>query len=199
MQIEITGFFPGDRSGKVRWLAYELGLDVQDHWIRFPDTREPDFRAQSPMGVVPVVTIEGVPHRESTAIGHVLVERFGPQLGIGPGEQGRAAYLTWIATFAENVEQKLVECAVSRNGLLPPAVFEANAPLLRKRLPILAGLLPEDGFLCERFTFADITAAYSLRLAVQIGLLERDAVEPWIGGLVERPAAQRARFFEGLA
>ena len=199
MAIEITGFFPGDRSGKVRWLAYELGLEVQDQWIRFPDTADPDFRALSPLRVVPVVRIDGVPHRESTAIGHLLVERFGPELGIAPGAPERAAYLTWIATFAENVEQKLVECAVSKNGLLPPELYEANAPQLKRRMPVLAKLLPSEGFLCGRFTFADIVAAYSLRLAVQTGLLERDAVEPYLGRLIERPAAQQAKFFDGLS
>jgi hypothetical protein len=46
---------------------------------------------------------------------------------------------------------------------------------------------------------ADIVAGYNLRLAVQTGLLDRDAAEPYLSRLVDRPAAQSSRIFASLA
>lgn len=196
--LTLVSFFDGDRSGKLRWLLEELGLPFTEERVRFEDTRKPAYIAQSPLGVVPLLRIDGRTLRESTAIGHHLIETHGPHLGAPVGSPSRVDYLTWISTFSENLEQKLVECAVSKGGLLPPAVFEFNAPLMRKRLGQIAPLLPTEGFLLGEFGFADIVAAYSIRLGVQTGLLERTAVDPWLSRLIERPAAQRANFFKGL-
>lgn len=196
--ITISSFFDGDRSGKVRWLAYELGFDVVEDRVPYARLRDDDFAKRSPLRVIPLVTSNGIEYRESTAIGHVLVETHGPHLGVPVGDPRRAAYLTWISTFVENTEQKLVECALSRAGRYPPEVYETNAPRLRRRLSALAALLPADGHLCGDFTFADIVAAYSLRLAVQYDLLERAAIEPWLTRVMARPAAREANFFDGL-
>ena len=69
----------------------------------------------------------------------------------------------------------------------------------RRKLGVLAAQLPAEGFLCgDAFTLADVLAGYSLRLGVQTGLVERDAVEPYLSRLVARPAAQRARVFASL-
>lgn len=196
--ITISSFFDGDRSGKVRWLAHELGFTIVEDRVPYSALGQDDFAKRSPLRVIPLVQLDGVEHRESTAIGHVLVESYGPHLGVPVGDPRRAAYLTWISTFVENTEQKLVECALSKSGRYPPEVYDKNAPRLRARLAALAALLPTDGHLCGDFTFADIVAAYSLRLAVQAEIIERTAIEPWFTLIMERPAAQQANFFAGL-
>ena len=150
--MTLVSFFDGDRSGKVRWLAHELGLELTEERITFQQTKEPGYLAESPFAVVPLLRTDGRTLRESTAIGHHLIETHGPHLGVAVGAPNRVDYLSWIATFAENLEQKLVECAVSKGGLLPPAVFEFNAPLVRKRLAQIAPLLPQQGFLLGEFT-----------------------------------------------
>jgi len=71
--------------------------------------------------------------------------------------------------------------------------------LARFKLRALSRMLPAAGYLCgERFTVADVLAGYSLRLALGVALVERDAIEPYFRRLVARDAARTARVFTGL-
>jgi glutathione S-transferase len=59
--------------------------------------------------------------------------------------------------------------------------------------------VPEDGFICGRFSLADICAAYVLRIGVEAGLLPMEgALAAYLENLMARPAARAARFFGGL-
>jgi glutathione S-transferase len=198
--ITLYGFGDSDRSGKVRWLAEELGLGVVEERVEFTRHLAPPYTDLNPLGQVPTVRWRDRVLIESTAILHVLAEAHDePKLWIGRGERGREDYLTWLATFAETLEGRLVECAVSRIGLLGPEYFALHEAVLRRKLGVVAERLPRDGFLAGRFTLADVVAGYNLRLAVQTGLLPRDAADPYLGRLVDRPAAQRARIFASLS
>lgn len=198
--IQLHGFSDNDRSGKVRWIARELGLAVEEQRLSPPEHHAPPYVALNPLAQVPTVRFRGETLLESTAICHALAEAFTePKLWIGPGEPGRRAYLFWLAAFAETLEGRLVECAVSKLGILPPAYFSLHEGTVRRKLGVLAARLPKEGYLAgERFTVADVVAGYNLRLGVQVGLLERAAAEPYLGRLVARPAAQESRVFASL-
>ena len=198
--IVLYGFGDNDRSGKVRWVAAELGLEVDERHVKPGDHRAAPYTDKNPLAQIPTVEFRGETLIESTAICHVLAEAFDePKLWIGPREPNRTAYLYWLAVFGENFEARLVECTVSRGGLLGPEYFQAHEKGLRFKLGVVAQRLPSEGYLCgEQFTLADVVAGYSLRLAVQCQLLERDKAEPYLGRLMARKAAAKARVFRNF-
>ncbi len=198
--ITLYGFGDVDRSGKVRWLAAELGLQVDERQVEPGEHRRAPYTDLNPLGQIPTVIFRGETLIESTAICHVIAEAFDrPKLWIGPREPGRSKYLFWLAAFGELLEGRLVECAVSRVGILGPEYYDLHAERVRQKLSVLAERLPREGHLCgEAFTVADVLAGYSLRLAVQSGLVERARVEPYLGRLVAREAAKASRIFASL-
>ena len=198
--LTLYSFGDVDRSGKVRWLAEELGLAVEEERLALGDHRGPPYTELNPMGRVPAVRFRGEVLTESTAICHIMAESFDmPRLWVGVGEAARERYLFWLATFGETLEARLVECAISKAGLIGPEYLTLHAPSVKHTMTVLAGWLPDEGWLCgEAFTVADVLAGYSLRLAVQTELVERATVEPYLGRLIARPAAKRARVFDSL-
>ncbi len=198
--ITLYGFGDNDRSGKVRWVAAELGLEVEERRLTPGEHRKSPYADLNPLLQIPTAEFRGETLLESTAICQVLAEAFDePKLWIGPREPGRKEYLFWLAAFGETLEGRLVESAVSRAGILPPEHFSLHEKPLRFKLRALSKMLPAAGYLCgERFTVADVLAGYSLRLALAVGLVERDAIEPYFGRLVARDAARTARVFTGL-
>ncbi|MCA9516825.1 MAG: glutathione S-transferase family protein [Myxococcales bacterium] len=198
--IVLYGFGDNDRSGKVRWLARELGLAIEERPVAFGAQREGPYLALNPYGHIPTVVFRGETLIESTAACHLIAEAHdAPKLWIGPGEPGRRDYLTWLAIFGETLESRLVETALGKAGILPPAFAELHGERLAFKLGVAAARLPAEGYLAGgRFTLADIVAGYSLRLAVRAGLIAREATEPYLGRLVARPAAAEARFFGAL-
>ena len=198
--VTLYGFGDNDRSGKVRWMAAELGLRVEERPIKPGEHRSAPYTDLNPLAQIPTAEFRGEVLIESTAICHTLAEAFDePKLWIGRGEPGRAQYLFWLAAFGELCEGRLVECAVSRIGILGPEYYELHATRLRQKLDVLAKKLPREAYLCgERFSVADVVAGYSLRLAVQTQILERAAIEPYFGRLVAREAAKQSRVFSSL-
>jgi glutathione S-transferase len=195
--ITIYGFGDVDRSGKIRWLANELGLDVKEERVGFGKQHEHPYLDLNPLGQIPTAIFRGQTLIESTAACHTIAESFEtPKLWVGRGEPERQKYLFWLAAFGETLEGRLVECALSRSGILSAELFALHEQRVRSKLAAIAPMLPKDGFVCgDRFTIADIVAGYGVRLAVRVGLVERAAVEPYISRLVDRPAAHAARFF----
>ena len=199
--VTLWGFGDVDRSGKVRWLAAELGVPVVERRVAPGDHTRKPYIDMNPLAQIPTAEYRGETFIESTAICHVLAESVRePKLWVGPGEPNRSKYLFWLAAFGETLEGRLVECAVSRAGLLGPEHFTLHEKRLRPKLTAVTGMLPRDGYLCgERFTVADVLAGYSLRLAVNVALVDRSAVEPYLGRLVARAAARESRIFASLS
>jgi glutathione S-transferase len=198
--ITLYGFGDADRSGKVRWVAAELGLDVNEARVKPGAHRAAPYTDKNPFAQIPAVEFRGQTLIESTAICQLIAEAFDePKLWIGAREPGRTEYLTWLSTFSETLEGRLVECTVSRAGILGPEYFALHEKVLRFKLGVVALRLPREGYLCgERFTVADVVAGYNLRLAVQSELVERAALEPYLGRLVARAGAQTSRLFTGF-
>lgn len=198
--ITIYGFGDVDRSGKVRWLAHELGLEVREERVGFGDHQKPPYIDLNPLAQIPTAIFRGQTLIESTSACHVIAESFeSPKLWIGRGEPERQKYLSWLAIFGETLEGRLVECAVSKAGILAPEYFDLHAKRIRPKLEAVAKMLPKDGFVAgARFTVADIVAGYGLRIAVRLGFVERASVEPYFSRLIDRPAAAAARFFASL-
>lgn len=198
--VTLYSFGDNDRSGKVRWVAAELGLEVDEQRLELGAHRAPPYSALNPLKQVPTALYRGETLVESTAICQTIAEsRDTPKLWIGPREPGRTQYLYWLAAFGETVEGRLVESLLSRAGVIGPGYFPLHEKFLRFKLSVLAKQLPAEGYLCgETFTVADVLAGYSLRLAVMCELVERASVEPYLGRLRSRAAAQTSRIFASL-
>lgn len=198
-RLVLYSFGDTDRSGKVRWMAEEIGLPVEERRVAFREHVQPDYLALNPLGSIPTAVIDGEPMGESTAVCELLAELHpSAELAVLPGDPERRRYLWWRAAFAETCETRLVDTAVSRFGLVPEELGTLHTKLLKRRLRSLVELLPAEGFLCGRFTVADIVAGYNLRLAIQTGMIERGQTEPYLSRLIDRPAARRSRVFASL-
>ncbi len=198
--ITLYSFLPRDRSGKIRWLAHELGLHVEECPVARGAHRQPDYLALNPWGAIPTMILEGEVIVESTAACLILAERFGPEeFTVAPGQPGRHTFLQWVSIFSESLEAKTVEYFLSTIGMLPESTQSLHGPTLSFKLATLLEQMPRQGFLvANRFTVADILAAYTLRTAVAAGLLPWDAVRGYLAPLRDRPAARRAQFFDSL-
>ncbi|HEY8431106.1 MAG TPA: glutathione S-transferase family protein [Sandaracinaceae bacterium] len=197
--VTIYGFSDNDRSGKVRWTACELGLPIEEKRLGIGEHRQPPYLELNPLAQIPTVIFRGQVWIESTCTCQLLAESFDePKLWVGPGEPERASYLFWISVFAETLEGRLVESALTKFGILPGNHHELHEPVLRSKLAALAAKLPAEGYLCGRFTVADIVAGYSLRLALQLDLVPRERVLPYVERLRARPAARESRIFASL-
>ncbi len=198
--ITLYGFGDSDRSGKVRWLANELGLEVVEERVKLGEHRKPPYIDLNPMKQIPTVIFRGDTLIESTAACQTIAEAFTePKLWIGPGEPERDRYLFWISACAETLEGRLVEATLSKAGILDERYFQIHERVLRSKLRALMKMLPEDGHLCGDFSFADIVAAYSFRLALTAEVIEEADVLPYLRRLAARPAAKASRFFDGVA
>ena len=199
--LVLYGFGVNDRSGKVRWLAHELGLDVEEKRLGFGDHRGPDYTVLNPYGAVPAVEYKGKLMTESTATSLYLAESV-PESGLAvfAKDAERYEYLRWISLFSETFEGRLVDYLIAGFGLMPETVREIYREPLTRKLAALVKELPQQGFLvADRFTVADIVAAYSIRTAIASELLERDAVAGYLEPLMARPAAVNAEFFSSIA
>jgi len=198
--LALYGFGYNDRSSKVRWVAHELGVPVEERRLAAGDHRKPPYTDLNPYGMVPTAIWKGRTHIESTAMCTFLAESH-PDSGlvVAPGEPARADYLEWVALFAETLEAKLVENILTTYGVLPEVFETTTRPSLDYRLPTLLKRLPSEGFLvADRFTLADVQAGYSLRLAINAGRIERSDVAGYLDPLVDRPGAKSAHFFDSL-
>lgn len=199
--LVLYGFGTNDRSGKVRWLAHELGLTVEEKQVGLGEHRGPEFLNLNPYGAVPAVEYKGKVMTESTATCLYLAESM-PESGLAvfAKDAERYEYLRWISLFAETFEGRLVDYLIAGFGLMPESVRDIYQEPLNRKLSALVKELPQQGFLvADRFTVADILAAYSLRLAISCGLLEMTEVAGYLQPLMARPAAQKAEFFSSLS
>lgn len=197
--IRIWSLADVDRSGKVRWTANELGYEIEEMRVKFGEQAAEPYRQLNPYAQVPTAEFDGTRMIESTAICLALAERH-PEAGLIPGERGRRdRFWESVNLSTTTLELPVVLYYLSKRGIVDAGWAPLTLPPLEKRLRVFAGSVPEDGCVCGDFSIADICAAYVLRIGVQAELLPFDgALRAYLQRLMERPAAQAARFFEGL-
>jgi glutathione S-transferase len=199
-KVVIHSFGMNDRSGKVRWLAHELGLPVENVKVELGAHRQFPYRDLNPFAVIPTVQWRGETLIESSAICTFLAEQFS-EFGfvVAPDEPARSQYLQWMSILTDSLETKFVEYYLAGVGLMPQETQALHEKTLKFKLRILLEQMPKEGFLVAgRFTLADITLAYVLRLAISAGLLELPQVSEYLTPLMNRKAAQTAEFFNAL-
>jgi glutathione S-transferase len=166
------------------------------------------------LGAVPVLEIDGFTMHESDAICWYLAERF-PQANLVPeiGTHERANCLQWFQ-FASGT---LGSASSSRWPLknLPEYDLETKALVGKSAREVLVGIkkdvdesfkgalaaledrLKDRPYLCNEFTLADISVAYSLGWQNSQGALEGFPVlQEYLQRNQNRAAAQKAKCFQ---
>jgi len=197
--IKLWSFADVDRSGKVRWTANELGYTVEEQRIKLGQHTADPYRQLNPYEQVPTAEFDGQRMIESTAICLALAERH-PEARLIPRQQ-RALDTFWqtISLASSTLEFPVVMYHLAHLGVIDKVWAELCSKPLGTRLPVFAAAMPGEGYICGNFSIADVCAGYVLRTGVQAGLLPlEDTLQTYLGRLAARPAAQAARFFEGL-
>ena len=154
---------------------------------------DPDFRALTPFGKVPVLVENGTPFVESNAILRHLARRPDAR-AFWPADSAEAAradaMMDWtIATLWPAIRPPFI--AVAREGMardsdsLGPQVAKLAEPLA-----ILEGILAGSDWLAgDSFTFADIPAAVAMtRLTWLVGKRAMPGgVSRWLDACADRP------------
>jgi glutathione S-transferase len=198
-RIKIWSFADVDRSGKVRWTAQELGYEIEEERVKLGEHAAEPYRQLNPYGQIPTVELDGQILIESTAICLVLAERH-PEAGLIPDHRpSRERFWQSLNVSASTLETPVVLYYLSNRGIVDTAWASLWAESLDARLSVFSDSMPRDGYICGDFSLADICAAYVLRIGVQAGLLTLEGnLAGYLHRLMARPAAQAARFFQGL-
>lgn len=197
--IRIHSFADVDRSGKVRWTACELGMDVEEARVQIPDHLGSAFRELNPYAQIPVAEVDGEVLIESTATCIVLAERHPDVPLIPAGGPQRERFWRLVAVATTTLEQPVVSYFLGQRGVADTRWTELLSESLPSRLETFAREVPARGYLCGDFSLADIFAAYVLRIGVQAELLEcAGELGAYLERLRARPAAIRSRIFDSL-
>lgn len=192
----------GSRSGRVRWLLEELGLDYELERYSLTDgsMKTPEFRRKSPLGKVPALRDGDMTLHESGAIVSHLLEAHGQaRLAPAPGTPDRPLFHQWM-WFAEATVMPPLGEIVGNRFVLPEAdrsdaaVRNARTRLRRALQLVETELAEQDYLLRSGFSAADIMLGMTLHLAKNLGELPDDLpkLAAYTSRVTERPAFQKA-------
>lgn len=188
------------RSFRPLWALEELGLAYELNLMPFPPrARVEGYLDLNPLGTVPVLQDGATVMTESAAMLPYLAAKAGPTpLAVAPDEPAFGAYLNFLVmgeatlTFPQTLvlRYRVLEPEERR---LPQAAEDYERWFL-SRLKGAAQMLGEHYACADRFTLADISVGYALRLADTIGLADRfpDKIAAYYARLQARAAYQRA-------
>src|ERR1700710_2866823 len=165
------------RSFRPLWMLEELGLAYDLKMLPFPPrVFAKDYLAINPLGTIPYMIDGETRMSESSGICHYLGTRYGPTpLVVNDHEPAYGAFLNWMyfsdatLTFPQTLVLRYtqLEPEERRN----PQVATDYAKWFLGRLRGLESTLASSETVCAgRFTAADISVGYALRLAENIGL-----------------------------
>ena len=196
------------RSFRPLWALEELGLAYDLRMLPFPPrVFAKEYLALNPLGTIPLLIDGDVRMTESAAIAQYLVTRYGPTpLAVGTDEPDYGAYLNWLhfgeatLTFPQTLVLRYskLEPEERRN----PQVATDYAKWFFGRLRAVETAVSNHDTVCGgRFTAADISVGYALRLAERLGLAKdfTPAVAAYWQRLRERDGFRRAVQAETLA
>jgi glutathione S-transferase len=187
---------PMSRARIVRWMLEEVGHPYRTELLDYGTSmKAPAYLAVNPMGKVPAIRHGDTVVTEGAAICAYLADAF-PEAGLAPppGHRRRGPYYRWLFFAAGPLEAAATNRAL---GFVVPEGRERMAGYGRYAdvMNTLEGLLSEGGYVAgESFTAADLYLGSHLGWGMQFGTLEkRPAFERYVGRLMVRPAAVRAR------
>jgi glutathione S-transferase len=168
----------GARSFRALWALEEMGLDYELVMMPFPPrSRFENYHALNPLGTVPVMFDGEARMTESSAMPHYLGAKYGPtDLVVEPHEPGYADYLNFLVmgeatlTFPQTIVLRYTRLEPPERRATQAA--EDYRKWFGSRLRAAATMTGERFACSERFTMADVSFAYALKLAASLDLTE---------------------------
>lgn len=188
---------PQSRSGRIVWLLEEIGADYD---IRYVDI----FRAMTlsgardpanlhPDGKVPALLHGEALVTESAAIALYLTDLHpDANLGAPVGSPDRAAYLTWLAWTAGEMEPGVWSRISGATETDPNARARYDAAVAR----LLTALATGPYLMEDRFTAVDVMVASAVAWGRDY-LPESALIDAWLDRTLSRPANARATAKDG--
>lgn len=182
------------RSFRALWALEELGLAYDLKVLPFPPrARHPGMADINPLGTIPVLLDGDARLTESSAIPHYLATKFGPSpLAVTPDEAGYADYLNFLVmgeatlTFPQTIHLRYAVFAAP--DARRPEIARDYAEWFGSRLRNAERMMSGDYAAAGRFTMADVSLAYAIKLALAIGLAE--FVTPGMQAYFDRVSAR---------
>jgi glutathione S-transferase len=192
---------PRTRSNRVVWLCEEMGLPYTVHLCEILKP-PPEIVEKNPGGTYPLTLDGDVVLFESVVTLEYLTETYGPtDLVIGRDEPGYWDYrqvLHWgEATLAAPINAIVGTAYLAPEDQRHNITSKVITLSMKKRLGLLADRLKSSDYVAgNRFTIADISAAYAVILALRteiLGLKDLIAEDliAYAQRLIDRPAYQR--------
>lgn len=192
----------GGRSFRSLWAMEELGLDYELRVLAFPPRlAEPTYLEENPLGTIPLLIDGDTRMRESVMIGHYLAVRTTSDLAVSADEPEYGRYLDALA-YGETTLGWPQGMALFYGFFRPEAQRKTDVVQdMRDRLGVMFAdldtMLGEREYIAaERFTMADVSIGYALKLSAFVGVAAFDAtsdrVKAYFARLAERPAYRRA-------
>ncbi len=185
---------PMSRGRIARWMLEEVGVPYETHLLDYGSSmKAPEYLAINPMGKVPAIRHGNTVVTECAAVCAYLADAF-PQAGLAPALDARGDYYRWLFFAAGPVEAAVtnkslgVVVAADKRGMAGYGCFEDTIDALERAVTgkrYIAG---------ANFSAADIYVGSQIGWGMMFGSIEkRPAFEAYVGGLMGRPAAVRAR------
>ena len=175
-------------------MPYEL--EVLEFPPRFSSAGYLDI---NPLGTVPTFRDGDHTMTESAAICHYLVTRYGPSdLAVAPEEPAYADYLNFLVmgeatlTFPQTVYLRYARFEPEARKL--PQAAADYTQWFASRFKAAVTLMGQHYACAGRFTAADISLGYAVKLANAIGIADAvpEQAQAYWSFLRQRPALQRA-------
>lgn len=187
---------PMSRGRIVRWMLEEVGEPYETVVLDYGATMKgADYLAINPMGKVPAIRHGDVVVTEAAAICAYLADAF-PAAKLAPpsGSKLRGPYYRWMFYGAGPVE------AMTSNQALGVVVPDDKRGMVgygsrEQVLETLEYAVSQGDYLVgDSFSAADVYLGSQIGWGLQFGTLEkRPAFERYVGRIMSRPAATRAR------
>lgn len=187
---------PMSRGRVVRWMLEEVGQPYRTELLEYGGSMKgAEYLAVNPMGKVPALKHGDQVITEVAAICAYLADAF-PDAGLAPAptSKARAPYYRWMFFAAGPMDGAVVNKALGvevpedKRGMVGYGSYGDVMNALEMAVsggPYLAG---------DRFSAADVYVGSFLGWGMAFGTIEkRPAFERYVGPLMGRPAAIRAR------
>jgi glutathione S-transferase len=186
------------RGFMVEWLLEELGVPYIREIVDLfsGETKSDGYRAIHPLGSVPALLVDGVPHMESLAMMLFLADAY-PEAKLAPGldHPSRSHYLQWMVYCTATLEPALGPAfvrslSVDLDARKTIATPEERQDFHRKLAP-LSPSMAEDSVLAMGLSAVDVVLGSELYWAEQVGLLSQHQIATdYLARMVSRPAFQ---------
>jgi len=187
---------PMSRGRITRWMLEEVGQPYRTEVLDYATTmKAPEYRAINPMGKVPAIRHGDVVVTEGAAICAYLADAF-PQAGLAPAvtDRLRGTYYRWLFFAAGPTEAAITNKSLGV-VLSDQQRRTAGYGSLEEVTDALELAVSGRAYIVgDRFSAADVFVGSQIGWGLQFGTLERrPEFERYVGGIMGRPAAVRAR------